>query len=56
MLSGYKTYIGAAIMAISAFMEAVPELQPLAEPFRVFGMALLGVGIGHKLAKATNGQ
>lgn len=56
MLNGYKTYIGAAIMAISAFMEAVPELESLAEPFRVFGMALVGVGLGHKLTKTTNGQ
>ena len=51
MFSGYKTYIGGAIMAVSAFLAYVPELAELAEPFRIFGMALLGIGLGHKIAK-----
>ena len=51
MLSGYKTYIGALIIGVSAMMAEIPETASLAEPFRVFGMALLAVGIGHKLEK-----
>ena len=51
MLNGYKTYIGAVIMGISAAFAEIPELASLSEPFRVFGMALLAIGIGHKIEK-----
>jgi hypothetical protein len=51
MLNGYKTYIGAIIIGVSAALAEIPELASLAEPFRFFGLALLGIGLGHKLEK-----
>jgi len=51
MLNGYKTYIGAAVMAIGTFLSYIPELAPLADSFVKFGEAIVAVGLGHKIAK-----
>jgi len=50
-MKGYKTWIGAGIMAASAFFKAIPEYEALAEPIMIFGLAVLGVGLGHKIEK-----
>ena len=50
MLDGYKSYIGAAIMAASAALSYL-GYGDLAESAKVFGFALLGAGVAHKVDK-----
>ena len=51
-LDGRKSYIGGAMMAAAVFIRAVmPQYSGLADVLEKLGMALLGVGIAHKLAK-----
>ncbi len=49
-LDGYKTYIGAALMAAGVFLAQVGYVE-LGDAMRQFGMAVSVVGVGHKLAK-----
>ena len=52
-LNGKKSYLGAAMMAAAVFIRAVfPAYSGLADMLEKLGLALLGVGIAHKLAMA----
>jgi len=51
-MSGYKTWIGAGIMAAGAFLNFIGYAE-LAEAFKTFAFGVLAVGIGHKVEKAT---
>ena len=50
-LNGYKTYIGAAIIGISAALDILGYGQ-YSQAVMLIGSALGLVGIGHKLDKA----
>lgn len=53
-LSGYKTYIGAGLKAMAAFIRIVwPEIEDLAKIIDDLGNFFLAIGIGHKLAKVA---
>ena len=47
---GYKSYIGAAVMAAGAFLNALGYAE-LGAALTQFGTAVLGLGLAHKLAK-----
>ena len=51
-MKGWKTWAGAAVMAISIFITEMGYVE-LGNAFKVFGMALIGVGIGHKIEKVV---
>lgn len=51
-MTGWKTWAGAAVMAISAVMRQLGYIE-LAEAFEQFAFALIAIGIGHKIEKAT---
>lgn len=52
MLNGYKSYLGAAIVAFVAIAKWAGWIpDDTAEMILRFGEALLGIGLGHKLAK-----
>lgn len=51
-IDGYKSYIGGAFMAVGAFLVAIGEAE-LGGIMNTFGTALLGVGIAHKIDKAS---
>ena len=50
VLDGYKSYIGAALMAAGAALDALGYVE-LGVALRNFGTAVLGLGLAHKLAK-----
>lgn len=49
-MNGYKSYIGAAIVAISAGLNYL-GMTELGDAFQTFGFAILGAGVAHKVAK-----
>ena len=50
-LSGYRTLIGAVIMAVSAGLNYA-GMTELGEAAKQFGFAILAVGIGGKIEKS----
>ena len=48
MLKGYKTIIGAAIMAASAALSYLGYTE-LSESFRTFAFGVLAIGLGGKI-------
>jgi hypothetical protein len=61
-MKGWKTWVGAAIVGLSAALDALGDLFPghgLSEAAKVLvqlGAALTAIGIGHKIEKAANGK
>jgi hypothetical protein len=54
-MTGWKTWAGAVIMGIGAALTAL-GYDELAKAFEAFGFAVISIGIGHKIEKATNGK
>lgn len=51
-MKGWKTWVGAVVTGIGAFLKALgPEYTELAEAFVGFGMAVIAIGLGHKVEK-----
>lgn len=50
MLTGYKTYLGAALIGIGAIIEALGHVD-LGKAVRDFGLMLMGIGIGAKIER-----
>lgn len=54
-MKGWKTYLGGAIIGIAQVLTIMNIITPdIATHLTALGGALLGVGIGHKLDKATD--
>lgn len=54
-MKGWKTYVGGAIMGIAQVLAVMNLIGPdMAMHLTAIGGALLGVGIGHKIDKATD--
>lgn len=55
--NGYKSYIGGAMIGVAAAIRAVaPQYESLADTLQTLGVALLGVGIAHKVEKMSTGD
>ena len=51
-MTGWKTKVGAALIAAGAFISATwPELADLAKAIEGVGFAVTAVGLGHKVDK-----
>lgn len=51
-MKGWKTKLGAFLVAISPVLPALGVDKSISDIVGQVGMALLGVGIGHKIEKA----
>lgn len=51
-LNGSKTYLGAALLALSAIAPLLGISAELSHTIQLMGEAIMGVGIGHKIQKA----
>ena len=52
MLNGYKTYAGVMLWGlVNLLMLVMPQYMAELKMVEVVSMTLLGVGVGHKLAK-----
>jgi hypothetical protein len=53
-LNGRKTYVGVIVWGVvQVLMTVKPEWMDVLKMVEVSAMALFGVGVGHKLAKAS---
>jgi len=53
LLDGKKSYIGAGLIAVAAFLDMIMFDPSVTTLLRQIGEALFGVGIANKLVKAT---
>ena len=53
-MKGWKTWAGAALIGLSAAVRAL-GINEIADILYAAGIALMGVGIGHKVEKKANG-
>ena len=53
-MKGWKTWAGAALIGLSAAVRAL-GINEIADILYAAGLALMGVGIAHKVEKAVNG-
>ncbi len=51
-MTGWKTKLGGFLLAISPMLPALGVEKSIADCVGQVGMALLGVGIGHKIEKS----
>lgn len=49
-MKGWKTWVGAAVAAIGAFLAAL-GYDELSKAIIAFGGAIIAIGLGHKLEK-----
>jgi uncharacterized membrane protein AbrB (regulator of aidB expression) len=54
ILTGGKTYLGAALLAFSAIAPLLGISAELSHALQLMGEAIMGAGIGHKIQKASN--
>ena len=54
IMKGWKTWAGAALIGLSAAVRAL-GINEIADILYAAGLALMGVGIAHKVEKAVNG-
>jgi len=53
-MTGWKTKAGAALLAVGAFISATwPEFTDLAKAIEGVGVAVMGIGIAHKIEKSA---
>lgn len=50
MMTGYKTYLGAALIGIGAIVEAFGYVE-IGRAIKDFGLMLMGFGIGAKIVR-----
>lgn len=50
-MKGWKTWAGAGILGVSAFLRAA-GFEEYAQIVQTVGTAVLGIGLGHKLEKS----
>lgn len=53
-MKGWKTWAGAALIGLSAAVRSL-GINEIADILYAAGIALMGVGIGHKVEKANGG-
>lgn len=59
-MKGWKTWLGAGLVAIGGVLEGMPEMFPgqeaVAKALLAIGAAIGAVGLGHKIEKSGSGS